>query len=170
MQNEIEEILNQEINKQDLEQYEAPDLKLSSDLKHTPLFADSIYYRLPNPLKTACLQFDDQRERDVFFFSCLIALSSVFSENTYTMFNRQRIYTNLYGFITAKSGSGKGTMGFAKDFIKETNKRFLNEWKKQMDEYNETPEKDIKSHYPQGKPRFMSKVILQKNIEKAVDG
>ena len=144
-------------------EYTRPELKIVNDLMFTHLFPERVFYNLPNPLKTACYQFDDPRERDVFLWSAITCLSSVFSENTFTYFNRQIVYCNMYSFIVAKSGSGKGIMSFSKDFIHATNKRYIDSYMRDMEEYerelSEMKNPKEKEQHKKYKPLFISKII-----------
>ncbi|NCC74183.1 MAG: DUF3987 domain-containing protein [Sphingobacteriia bacterium] len=70
------------------------------------MFTDEIYRRLPEPLRgtTALLTNSD---RDIFFVSALAVVSGLLP-NVTTIYDRAEIQSNLFIFINAPFGSGKG--------------------------------------------------------------
>ncbi|GAB3343191.1 hypothetical protein GCM10027299_58580 [Larkinella ripae] len=81
-----------------------------------PFIPESLYKRLPLPLKKVCESFEDWRERDVFLVSVLGVLSGCIDNVTGT-YSGDRIHANLFIFIAAPAASGKGSMVWAKSLV-----------------------------------------------------
>lgn len=79
-----------------------------------PYIPDEVYNELPPILQRAVSVFDDKRERDVFFTGALVVLSGLFNR-VHGTYQGRTFYPNLYCFIVAPAGSGKGSMVFAKE-------------------------------------------------------
>jgi len=86
-------------------------------LKETNLITESVYQRLPGFLKSSSKLFTG-RERDVYLTSELIILSSLF-ENVKGLYGvpSMPVYPNLYAFIAAPAGNGKGVLSSAKNTL-----------------------------------------------------
>jgi len=86
-------------------------------LKETNLISESVYQRLPNFLKRSSKLFTG-RERDVYLTSELIILSSLF-DNVKGLYGvpSMPVYPNLYAFIAAPAGNGKGVLSCAKNTL-----------------------------------------------------
>lgn len=86
-------------------------------LKETNLINESVYQRLPNFLKCSSKLFTG-RERDVYLTSELIILSSLF-DNVKGLYGvpSMPVYPNLYAFIAAPAGNGKGVLSCAKNTL-----------------------------------------------------
>ena len=79
-----------------------------------PYLPDEVFKKLPPILRNAVLEFPDKRERDVFTTGALTVLSGLFHW-VHGTYQRQKVYPNLYCFIVAPAGSGKGSMVYAKE-------------------------------------------------------
>ena len=80
-----------------------------------PYLPDYVFTKLPQILQSAVLKFpDDKRERDVFFTGALAVLSGLFPW-VHGVYRGKTVYPNLYCFVVAPAGSGKGSMIFAKE-------------------------------------------------------
>ena len=80
-----------------------------------PYLPDDVFRQLPPILQSAVSVFsDDKRERDVFFTGVLTVLSGIFPW-VYGTYKGRTVYPNLFCFVVAPAGSGKGSMVFAKE-------------------------------------------------------
>ena len=79
-----------------------------------PYLPDDVFRQLPPILQRAVSVFDDKRERDVFFTGALAVLSGLFPW-VHGIYRGKTVYPNLYCFVVAPAGSGKGSMIFAKE-------------------------------------------------------
>lgn len=102
---------------------ELPLLNFSDMEKRLP--EPCTYDRLPNVLKSCIHTISNEDDRPVFLFGGLSLLSSVF--NIYGFYNEKKLYCNLFTYLIAKSGTGKGSIDMAfkmiqpiVDFIAET--------------------------------------------------
>ena len=78
----------------------------------SPMIPEYIYEALPKTLKDACNVFSG-RKRDVFLTSALSVISGGL-HNVYGLYDKEKVFPNLYSFVVAPPASGKGSMKFAK--------------------------------------------------------
>jgi hypothetical protein len=83
-------------------------------LSSTPCIDESVYSQLPSFLGYSCSMFDSPREKDVFLTSALGVLSACMPD-FFGVYHKKRVSANLYTFIIAPSGNGKGVMNNARD-------------------------------------------------------
>jgi Protein of unknown function (DUF3987) len=74
------------------------------------------YDRLPNVLKSCINSISNEDDKPIFLYGGLSLLSSVF--NIYGFYNDKQLYCNLFAYIIAQSGSGKGIIDKAFKLIK----------------------------------------------------
>ena len=101
----------------------------------SPMIPEYIYEALPKTLRDACNVFDG-RKRDVFLTSALSVISGGL-HNVHGLYDKEKVFPNLYSFIVAPPASGKGSMKFAKqlgdcfhDLLFSQSKEELKEYKK----------------------------------------
>ena len=80
---------------------------------NSPYIPEDVFRQLPPILRRAVSVFPDKRERDTFFTGALAVLSGLF-DWVHGTYKGRTVYPNLYSFIVAPAGSGKGSMLFAK--------------------------------------------------------
>ena len=104
-------------------------------LDSSPMIPEYIYDALPETLRDACNVFSG-RKRDVFLTSALSVISGGL-HNVYGLYDKERVFPNLYSFVIAPPASGKGSMKFAKqlgdcfhDLLFSQSKEELKEYKK----------------------------------------
>jgi hypothetical protein len=78
----------------------------------SPMIPEYIYKALPKTLRDACNVFSG-RKRDVFLTSALSVISGGL-HNVYGLYDKEKVFPNLYSFVVAPPASGKGSMKFAK--------------------------------------------------------
>lgn len=89
-----------------------------SDKNSTPTIDDKVFDTLPYILKDIFKEFNNKRHRDVVFTATLPVLSILFP-NVSILWNGQLDRCNLYSYVGADAGSGKGKMVLAKDLLHE---------------------------------------------------
>jgi len=101
----------------------------------SPMIPEYIYEALPKTLRDACNVFDG-RKRDVFLTSALSVISGGL-HNVHGLYDKEKVFPNLYSFVIAPPASGKGSMKFAKqlgdcfhDLLFSQSKEELQEYKK----------------------------------------
>lgn len=101
----------------------------------SPMIPEYIYEALPKTLRDACNVFSG-RKRDVFLTSALSVISGGL-HNVYGLYDKEKVFPNLYSFVVAPPASGKGSMKFAKqlgdcyhDLLFSQSKEELKEYKK----------------------------------------
>jgi len=101
----------------------------------SPMIPEYIYEALPKILRDACNVFDG-RKRDVFLTSALSVISGGL-HNVHGLYDKEKVFPNLYSFVIAPPASGKGSMKFAKqlgdcfhDLLFSQSKEELKEYKK----------------------------------------
>lgn len=93
----------------------------------TPYFSEDIYSKLPKLLCESSSLIHDKRQKDVYLISSLTVISGLLG-NISGIYQNRRYSPNLYSFIVAPAGSGKGIMDFGKqlgmdvhDYLKNNN-------------------------------------------------
>ncbi|RYH74455.1 DUF3987 domain-containing protein [Flavobacteriaceae bacterium 144Ye] len=84
-------------------------------MSNTKFIHEQVYENLPEPLKGLTNLFEG-RERDIVLLSCLGVLSGCIPK-VYGIYDRKKVYANLYVMIIAPPASGKGTMNYGKSLI-----------------------------------------------------
>ena len=110
-----------------------------SDIQHkitSPYIPDQIYDVLPPTLKEACNVFKG-RERDVFLTSALSVISGGL-HNVSGLYDKNKVFPNLFSIIIAPPASGKGVMKYSRqlgdcyhDFLLNQSREDLKEYKKE---------------------------------------
>lgn len=86
--------------------------------------------------------FTSKRERDMFFLGLLVLLSACFPR-VFGIYDRRRYQANLFMFISAPAGSGKGVLPFVRMLGETIQKELLDEYKRELAEYDSSKgEKD----------------------------
>ncbi len=111
----------------------------------TPFIPNSVYEALPKYMKDMAGLFPSPREKDMFFLGLLVLLSACFPR-VYGIYDRRRYQSNLFMFISAPAGSGKGVLTFVRMLGETIQKELLDEYKTELAEFNslqdEEDEKD----------------------------
>lgn len=99
----------------------------------SPMIPEYIYEALPKTLRDACNVFNG-RKRDVFLTSALSVISGGL-HNVYGLYDKERVFPNLYSFVIAPPASGKGSMKFAKQLGDCFHDLLFNQSKDELKEY-----------------------------------
>jgi hypothetical protein len=99
-------------------------------------FPDIIYQNLPDPIKELFTSIQNPYERDILLLGTLTVLSGCMP-NVIGFYDRKWVSPNLYTFIEAPAGSGKGVLSWTRLVGMEIHKMLLEETtlaKKQFEE------------------------------------
>ena len=99
----------------------------------SPMIPEYIYEALPKTLRDACNVFNG-RKRDVFLTSALSVISGGL-HNVYGLYDKEKVFPNLYSFVIAPPASGKGSMKFAKQLGDCFHDLLFNQSKDELKEY-----------------------------------
>jgi hypothetical protein len=105
----------------------------------TPCFPDSIFQDLPSLLKRGCEVLETNRERDIFLTGALLILSGSLLK-VEGLYDRNRQFPNLFGFIVAPAASGKGALRYAKILGDALHEKYMDAYESQKSDYNEAME------------------------------
>lgn len=83
------------------------------DWQKLPYIPDEVFKHLPDILKRGSDKFANKRERDVFLTGAIGVISGLLT-NVHGIYQENKVYPNLFCFIVAPAGSGKGSLVFAK--------------------------------------------------------
>ncbi len=83
------------------------------DFTRSPVFPPTVYEALPRLLTDGCQAFQSQRERDVFFVSAVAVLSGCMP-SVRGVYDGADVQANLFVFVVAPAGSGKGSLTWAR--------------------------------------------------------
>lgn len=106
-----------------------------------PTFPNDLYSQLPKFLKDCVKYTTSNQEKDMLLLGALTSISSCLP-NVYGIYDGEKIYSNLYLYITAPPSSGKGKLSLCKKIIepihnslKEQTDLLKDEYKKDSAEY-----------------------------------
>lgn len=116
-----------------------PEESFVEEMLRTPCFPDSIFRNLPNLLKRGCDVLETNRERDIFLTGALIILSGSLLK-VEGLYDRNRQFPNLFGFIIAPAANGKGALKYAKILGDALHQKYLKNYESQKKDYYEAME------------------------------
>jgi len=111
----------------------AKDEALEVIVDSSPMIPEYIYDALPETLRDACNVFSG-RKRDVFLTSALSVISGGL-HNVYGLYDKEKVFPNLYSFVIAPPASGKGSMKFARQLGDCFHDLLFNQSKDELKEY-----------------------------------
>lgn len=85
--------------------------------KDTPCIPQKVYENLPEFLRNITSKFSKDRERDI-FFTGFLGVSSACLNKIYTVYDSRTAFANMFMFVSAPAGSGKGNLAFVRDIFK----------------------------------------------------
>lgn len=89
-----------------------------------------VYENLPPFIKKLTDQFED-REKDVVFISALGVISSLLPK-VYGIYDRKKVYPNIYTMVLAPPASGKGVMNYCRKLAEKIDDKVISESKKKI--------------------------------------
>lgn len=126
-----------------------------------PTFPDSIFPQLPDFLQRVMQISVSNEERDILILGAIVSISACFNK-LYGIYDGNKVYPNLYLFVTAKASAGKGRLAHCKQLVKPVHK-FLREqaklskqqYEEDLTQYNEIKGKSAGAEKPAKPPEKM---------------
>lgn len=143
--------------------FEFPDDLDLNDLgkEAAPAFPSAVYDDLPPALREACERLADRTEREVFLVGALGVLSGILP-NVRGFYDQQFYSANLFVYILAPYGSGKGTLKLARALgeaihvhRKELSAKLYAEYRQQLKEYQQDKQNLEEPIHPGNKLLFL---------------
>jgi hypothetical protein len=129
-------IRNNEPSSDDSESYDDLD---DDEKEEKPLelstLPDSVYEALPHLLKRAVSIADSNEERDILLLGSITVLGGCMP-NIYGFYNGDKVYPNLYLFVTSPPSGGKGKLNRCKSLVAPIHSALCKESKQLRQEYN----------------------------------
>lgn len=137
-------------------------MSLKYSLFNTPRLPGEIYDNLPSILRESADLFMDAAEKDVFLIGALTVLSGCLPNIRGIYFDEPHS-PQLYAFIAAPAGSGKGKMKWARyfgqaihDHLVEKSRAEYEDYKRELERYSNLPPRDrLEEERPQEPPQKM---------------
>lgn len=130
----------------------------------TPFFPEEIYSQLPDLLADACKVFPTAREKDIILLGSIVTLSSAMP-NVFGIYHNDKVFPNLYLFITAQASAGKGSLKHCKRLVhqihmqlREQSANYKAEYQVELNQYLQHVKKDptlVKPTEPKDKMLFL---------------
>ncbi len=97
-------------------------------------FDKEVFENLPDQLKTPCAALVSDTEREVFLVGAL-GVASGLLPNVKGFYDGKMIYANLYSYVLAPYGAGKGALSFSYELGKEVHRAMRELAKQETSEY-----------------------------------
>lgn len=127
----------------------------------SPTFSTSLIPQLPQLLQDMVKYSKTDKEKDLMILGAITTISACLP-NLYGIYDGDKIYPNLYLFVSAPAASGKGKIKFCKrlvnrihDNMQEETKLMKQEYEKDLALYNKNKGKDENIKKPQKPPLKM---------------
>lgn len=104
-------------NSKDAESAENAVKEKSININNTEM-PHSVYRDLPVNLAELVAPFDKNREKDI-FLTGLLGVASGCIDKLYSIYMNAEVFSNLYMFVAAPAGSGKGKLSFLRNTFKD---------------------------------------------------
>lgn len=132
-----------------------------------PTIPDEVYNSLPVILDLICEVAHSATERDLLLLGSLVTFSSCLPQ-VHGIYDRRKVYPNLYAFISAKASAGKGVLNHCRILVKkiheelrEESKRLREIYQAELNKYN--MEKKDNSDAPKPVPPPEKMLIIPAN-------
>ncbi|AEH02722.1 DUF3987 domain-containing protein [Lacinutrix sp. 5H-3-7-4] len=130
----------------------------SEDYSDSPTFSTSLIPQLPQFLQQVIKYAKTDQERDIMILGAITAISACLPK-IYGIYDGDKVYSNLYLFVTAAAASGKGKLKFCKRLVNKIHKTMREEAKlmeaeydAELAQYNKNKMKDENLKKPQKPP------------------
>lgn len=131
------------------------------EIEKLPTFQESIYENLPEFLKQAVYYGSTNQEKDMLLLGALTCISSCLHK-VYGIYDNDKVYSNLFLFVTAPASAGKGKLKWCKSIIypvhmalREEAKILKSNYESDLAVYNKNKNKDENLEKPQKPPEKM---------------
>lgn len=135
--------------------------KLKEEFESSPTFSASLIPQLPQLLKDMLKHTKSEQEQDLMLLGSITTISACLPK-LYGIYDGDKIYPNLFLFVTAPAASGKGKVKFCKRLVnpihnnmQEEARLMREEYNTQLALYNKNSKKDETIKKPQKPPLKM---------------
>ncbi|MFD2541356.1 DUF3987 domain-containing protein [Lacinutrix gracilariae] len=108
---------------------------LKEEYSDSPTFSTSLIPQLPQFLQHVIKYTKTDQEKDIMILGAITAISACLPK-IYGIYDGDKVYSNLYLFITAAAASGKGKLKFCKRLVYKIHKTMREEAKLMEAEYD----------------------------------
>ncbi|HAZ03022.1 MAG TPA: DNA primase [Prolixibacteraceae bacterium] len=133
-------------------------MPVKAEQKNLPLIPSHVYDSLPEILQDACSISQSDNERDILLLGSITTISSCIPK-VYGIYGGQKVYSNLYLFVTALASAGKGMLTHCKRLVYPVHKKLREkcqllkaEYDTEMNIYNANKKKTPNMEKPQKPP------------------
>lgn len=134
---------------------------LKEEFESSPTFSNSLIPQLPQLLQDMVKHTKSEQEQDLMILGSITTISACLPK-LYGIYDGDKIYPNLFLFVTAPAASGKGKVKFCKRLVnrihnnmQEESKLMKEEYNTQLALYNKNKGKDTSIKKPQKPPLKM---------------
>lgn len=113
-----------------------------------PTFAQAVLDRLPHLLQKVVVRASSDRDADILLLGALTCISACLS-NVSGIYDRRKVYPNLFLFVTAPASSGKGRLSLCRRIVdpihrnlRQRNEAERETYKMLLNSYNSANKKD----------------------------
>lgn len=131
---------------------------LTEDYTDSPTFSTSLIPQLPQFLQHVVKYTKTDQEKDIMILGAITAISACLPK-IYGIYDGDKVYSNLYLFVTAAAASGKGKLKFCKRLVykihktmREEGKLMEAEYDAELAQYNKNKAKDANLKKPPKPP------------------
>lgn len=107
-----------------------------------PLFPEEVYTHLPHFLNRVVKCAISPTDRDMLLIGAISVLSSTLSQ-VMGVYDERIVYPNLYLFVSADAGMGKGTLTLCRELVEPINAELRNISRQMQEDSDNNKEKDI---------------------------
>jgi hypothetical protein len=97
-------------------------------------FNPEIYKHLPSVLSQACGLFEDKKEKDIILLGSLAVISGCLP-NVSGIYDRRTVFPQIFVFVEAPAGSGKGVLQWTRKFAEDIHKELRDVSKQSRKDY-----------------------------------
>jgi hypothetical protein len=126
----------------------------NEDKMEVPPFPETLYPQLPKFLEGVIRYCDTSEEKDIMILGAITTLSSCFP-NLYGIYDGDKIFSNLYLFVSAPPSAGKGKVNLCKRLVYPIHKSYNEEYKQLCQKHSGTSNNKEKSFDPVKKMLFI---------------
>lgn len=109
-----------------------------------PLIPEGFFNGLPSTLKDIVELAGSETERDILLLGSLVSLSATFN-NVRAYYDSRGVYPNLYLFVSAPAGVGKGSLNFCREIVMPIHKKLRDEAEREDEEYKKARKENAKN-------------------------
>ncbi len=105
-----------------------------------PTIPEEVFGSLPKIVTQVCEAAKSETERDILLIGAIVTFSSCLP-NVFGIYDRRKVFPNLYLFVTAKASAGKGVLNQCRNLVKRIHEDLRKETKQSQMDYREEMKK-----------------------------